>query len=284
MNGRRRCPEGRLAPETGSAAAPERVCRARNRVSAAPAAFSELEQGLPLVTGDELLDRAAVSPGFLSVLRSRDVLLQGLAAMFLCVIEFSALAQLVLFLKGDWGYTAVAAGGLLAFCQGLGAIGKPVSGLVSDRVLGGRRRPALIALAGLAGAACAILALIRPGQTLALWLALALLGVGAVGWGGLWAPSPARPPARPPPAPPPASRRRSTTSASSSGRRSSVGSSIAPERMPRPGGRWSARPCLRSSCSSSCASRHCPAPRPDADGWLELGEHRVPGGVARRVV
>ena len=153
---------------------------------AAPAAFSELEQGLPLVTGNERLDRAAVNPGFLTVLRSRDILLLGFAAMFLCMIEFSALAQLVLFLKGYWAYTAVAAGGLLAFCQGAGALGKPLSGLVSDRLLGGRRRPALIALAGLAGAACVILALIRPGQTRALWLALALLGVGAVGWGGLF--------------------------------------------------------------------------------------------------
>ncbi len=92
----------------------------------------------------------------------------------------------MLFLKADWAYTAVAAGGLLALCQGAGAIGKPLSGLVSDRALGGRRRPALIALAGLAGAACVILALIRPGQTWALWSALALLGVGAVGWGGLF--------------------------------------------------------------------------------------------------
>jgi MFS transporter, ACS family, hexuronate transporter len=166
------------APRAGSATAPEAQL-------AAPTAFSELEQGLPLVTGDERLDRAAVSPGFLAVLRSRDILLEGFAAMFLCVIEFSALAQLVLFLKGDWAFTAVAAGGLLAFCQGAGAVGKPVSGLVSDRLLGGRRRPALMALAGLAGVACAILALIRPGQTPALWLALALLGVGAVGWGGL---------------------------------------------------------------------------------------------------
>ena len=174
-----------VAPRAGAAAAPEAQLAAPEAQLAAASAFSELEQGLPLVTGDERLDRAAVNPGFLAVLRSRDILLEGFAAMFLCVIEFSALAQLVLFLKGDWAFTAVAAGGLLAFCQGAGAIGKPISGLVSDRLLGGRRRPALMALAGLAGVACAILALIRPGQTPALWLALALLGVGGVGWGGL---------------------------------------------------------------------------------------------------
>lgn len=178
--------EGRLACDAGDGPGEGRpACDEGDAAAAAPEAFAELEQGLPLVTGDQRLDRAAVNPGFLTVLRSRDILLEGFAAMFLCVIEFSALAQLVLFLKGDWAFTAVAAGGLLAFCQAAGAIGKPVSGLVSDRLLGGRRRPALIALAGLAAVACAVLAVIRPGQSLALWLALALLGVGAVGWGGL---------------------------------------------------------------------------------------------------
>ncbi len=148
--------------------------------------MSEPEQGLPAVTGDEAADRAALRPGFLTVIRSRDILLMGLAAMFLCMVEFSALAHLVLFLHTSWAYTAVAAGGLLAFCQAAGAFGKPLSGLISDRLLGGRRKAPLLVLALLSGLACAILALMHPGQTALLWLALALLGVGAVGWGGLF--------------------------------------------------------------------------------------------------
>ena len=279
-------PEGRLAPETGSAAAPGTGSAAvpGTGSAVAPAAFSELEQGLPLVTGDERLDRAAVNPGFLSVLRSRDVLLQGLAAMFLCVIEFSALAQLVLFLKGDWAYTAVAAGGLLAFCQGVGAIGKPVSGLVSDRLLGGRRRPALIALAALAGAACAILALIRPGQTLALWGALALLGVGAVGWGGLLgalAGETAGPAA-------------AGAAAGVTAALDNIGIFIGPplfgwivDRTGTYAPAWWTMVGAAAFAVILLAFVREPrrsAPRPDADGWVELGEHRVPGGVARRVV
>ena len=149
-------------------------------------AMSEPEQGLPAVTGDEAGDRAALKPGFLTVIRSRDILLMGLAAMFLCMVEFSALAHLVLFLHTSWAYTAVAAGGLLAFCQAAGAFGKPLSGLISDRLLGGRRKAPLLVLALLSGLACAILALMHPGQTGLLWAALALLGVGAVGWGGLF--------------------------------------------------------------------------------------------------
>ena len=151
-----------------------------------PLTMSEPEQGLPAVTGDEAVDRAALKPGFLTVIRSRDILLMGLAAMFLCMVEFSALAHLVLFLHASWAYTAVAAGGLLAFCQAAGAFGKPLSGLISDRLLGGRRKAPLLALALLSGLACAILALMHPGQTALLWTALALLGVGAVGWGGLF--------------------------------------------------------------------------------------------------
>jgi len=155
------------------------------RGAAGPVVISELEQGLPAVTGDEAADRAALKPGFLTVIRSRDILLMGLAAMFLCVVEFSALVHLVLFLHVSWAYTAVAAGGLLAFCQAAGAFGKPLSGLASDRLLGGRRKAPLLMLALLSGLACALLALLHPGQTVLLWTALALLGVGAVGWGGL---------------------------------------------------------------------------------------------------
>ena len=149
-------------------------------------AVCEIEQGLPCVTGDERADRAAVRPGFLAVVRSRDILLLGLAAMFLCMVEFAALAHLVLYLKVGWVYSTVAAGGLLAVCQAAGAVGKPLSGLVSDRLLGRRRRAPLIALALLAALASALFALARPGQTGLLWLALLMLGIGAVGWGGLF--------------------------------------------------------------------------------------------------
>jgi len=150
------------------------------------ASLCEIEQGLPCVTGDEEADRAALRPGFLAVVRSRDILLLGLAALFLCMVEFASLAHLVLFLHVDRAYSVAAAAGLLAFSQAAGAFGKPLSGLLSDRLLGRRRKPALLALAGLAGLACAILALIGPGHTWLLWLALLLLGAGAVGWGGLF--------------------------------------------------------------------------------------------------
>ena len=98
-----------------------------------PMTVSEIDQGLPGVTGDERTDRAALKPGFAAVLRSRDIWMMGLAALFLGVVEFAALAHLVLFLNAEWGYSVAVAAGMLAFCQFAGAIGKPLSGLVSDR-------------------------------------------------------------------------------------------------------------------------------------------------------
>ena len=119
---------------------------------------SEIDQGLPAVTGDEDLDRAVLKSGFAAVLRSREIWMMGLAALFLGMVEFAALAQLVLFLNSDWGYSVAAASGMLAFTQFAGAIGKPLSGLWSDRLLHRRRVPALFTMGVLAGLSCVALA------------------------------------------------------------------------------------------------------------------------------
>jgi sugar phosphate permease len=150
-----------------------------------PYPVAEIDQGLPAVTGDPRRDRAALRPGFAAVLRSRDIWLMGLAALFLGAVEFAALAHLVLFLNADWGLSVAVAAGMLAFTQFAGAIGKPLSGLVSDRALGRRRVPALLVMGTLAGLSCVAFALLEPGHARLLWGALFLLGFGAVGWGGL---------------------------------------------------------------------------------------------------
>ena len=91
----------------------------------------------------------------------------------------------MLFLNSAWGYSVAAAAGLLAFCQFAGALGKPLSGLLSDRMLHRRRVPALLGMGALAGLSCVALALLDPGRTGLLWVVLFVLGFGAVGWGGL---------------------------------------------------------------------------------------------------
>ena len=131
-------------------------------------------------------DRAALKSGFAAVLRSRDIWMMGLAALFLGMVEFAALAHLVLFLNADWGYS----GGGRRRPAGL----LPVRRRHRQAAQRPRERPAAPPPAG-AGAARhgdARRALLRrararparPRRWL-LWGVLFLLGFGAVGWGGL---------------------------------------------------------------------------------------------------
>ncbi|MBN2204469.1 MAG: MFS transporter, partial [Thermoleophilia bacterium] len=124
--------------------------------------------------------------GLLTLLAARDVRLLALVGLFLGVVEYSALAHLVLYLKSEFLLTAVAAGAVLALAEASGAIGKPVSGLFSDRRLGGRRRPALLAMAALALVACLALAAFGADLGAAVYVVVALLGLSAIGWGGLF--------------------------------------------------------------------------------------------------
>ncbi|HSL94488.1 MAG TPA: MFS transporter, partial [Thermoleophilia bacterium] len=124
--------------------------------------------------------------GVLALLRRRDIWLLSAGGLFLGIVEFSALAHMVLFLKESLAYTAVAAGGLLALCEAAGAFGKPGSGLVSDRLFRGHRKPALLALAIAAFAVCALFAVSGGDLGWLLYPCLAVFGVAAIGWAGLY--------------------------------------------------------------------------------------------------
>jgi len=124
--------------------------------------------------------------GVLALLRRRDIWLLAAGGLFLGIVEFSALAHMVLYLKESLAYTAVAAGGLLAVCEAAGAFGKPGSGLVSDRLFRGRRKPALLALAIAAFAVCAVFAVSGGDLGWLLYPCLAVFGVAAIGWAGLY--------------------------------------------------------------------------------------------------
>ncbi len=120
------------------------------------------------------------------LLRSRDIRLLAAIGFFLGVLEFSALAYIVLFLTQNVMIAVVTAGGLLALCEAAGAVGKPLTGLVSDRLLGGRRRPALATLALVGGAACVPLAFTGPEMWWGVYACLILIGACGVGWMGLF--------------------------------------------------------------------------------------------------
>jgi sugar phosphate permease len=123
---------------------------------------------------------------FRSLLRHRDVWLLAGMGFFLGIVEYSVLAHVVLFVRTEYLLSAVAAGGVLALAQAAGAVGKPVTGLVSDRLLGARRRPVLLTMCVLSVAACLGLAVGGAGLGWAVYMLVALLGLGVIGWGGIF--------------------------------------------------------------------------------------------------
>lgn len=123
---------------------------------------------------------------FRGLLRHRDIRLLAGMGFFLGIVEYSLLAHVVLFVRAEYLLTAVAAGSVLALAQAAGAIGKPVTGLVSDRLLGARRRPVLLTMCVLSLAACLGLAIGGDGLGWAVYLLIALLGLAVIGWGGIF--------------------------------------------------------------------------------------------------
>jgi sugar phosphate permease len=177
-------PEDGGAPRAVVADAERKAPGAAPVEAAGPPTGSGAAAGIP--AGAPASALAPARTGLLTLLATRDVWLLALVGLFLGVVEYSALAHLVLYLKSEFLLTAVAAGAVLALAEASGAVGKPLSGLFSDRRLGGRRRPALMTMAALALVACLALAAFGADLGAAVYVVVALLGLSAIGWGGLF--------------------------------------------------------------------------------------------------
>lgn len=132
-------------------------------------------------------DRAASrTSGLRDVLGSRDLWLVSLAALVFAGVQTVFLGFLVLYLRDDVGMDLKTAAGYLVLAQTTGMAGRVGFGVISDRLLGGRRRAVLI-LAGLGSGACALLlAATGPETGPALLAPLALcLGFFGIGWNGV---------------------------------------------------------------------------------------------------
>jgi len=121
----------------------------------------------------------------LELIKSREIWLVGLSCFCLCWVEFAAIAHLVLYLTEMLLFPVVIAGGLLAMAEAAGAITRPGSGLLSDRVFNGNRKPVFILMAGTACAMCLLLALFGSHLSWAIYPVLFLLGMGGIGFGGI---------------------------------------------------------------------------------------------------
>ena len=132
---------------------------------------------------------ASAGPGpssFAEVLRTRDLWLVALSTLFFAGVQTAFLGFLVLYLREALALDLRAAAGYLALAQATGTVGRVGFGVISDRLLRGRRLVVLIT-AGVGSSLCALaLAATGPGTGPAVLVPLAMLfGLFGVGWNGL---------------------------------------------------------------------------------------------------
>jgi len=139
----------------------------------------------PPSSSTESATPAAAVP-LLELLKNRHIWLVAICGLCLAWVEFTIVAHLVLYLTEALLLSVVTAGGLLALAQGAGALARPASGLLSDRVFGGRRKPIFLLMAGTACAMCLLLGLFGSYLSWALYPVLFLLGMGGIGFGGIF--------------------------------------------------------------------------------------------------
>lgn len=117
---------------------------------------------------------------------NREIWLVAMGAFFLNWVEMAMIGHFVLYLTTALLLPVVAAGGLLAMAEMAGAVARPASGWVSDRVFGGRRKPVFMFF----GITSAVMSLVMAlwGPHLGAWLypVVFVLGIGAVGFGGVY--------------------------------------------------------------------------------------------------
>lgn len=114
--------------------------------------------------------------------RLRSLSLSGLAY---AAVQLSLSTFLVTMLVADLGWTLVEAGLLLSTVQVLGVVGRILSGIIADRLLGGRRTLAGLGLAT-AGLALATGLLESHWPVAAIYGVLVLYGTAALGWNGVY--------------------------------------------------------------------------------------------------
>ena len=123
--------------------------------------------------------------GFRKVM-NRDSMLAAAGGVFLVAAQMCILTYVVTFLVHDRGLQLPAAAAFLALAQLVGAGGRILWGVVSDRLLSGSRRIALILAAATGATGSLILAVLPAAAPLPLvGAALLVCTLGAVGWNGV---------------------------------------------------------------------------------------------------
>jgi sugar phosphate permease len=131
-------------------------------------------------------DTKPVREKWTELFKSRDIWCISLGGMVLYIAEFGVITYFVLYLKSQLLISVISAGFLLASIDFGGLFGKPLSGILSDRVFKGKRKPVFILLAAISTIFTAIFAFMPVGTPQ--WLILVcsvIFGFAAVGWSGI---------------------------------------------------------------------------------------------------
>ncbi|NIN52735.1 MAG: MFS transporter [Nitrososphaeria archaeon] len=122
-----------------------------------------------------------------STLRNRDIVLVSVSAIPIAWAEQAGISFVVLFLAEAHLIDVVTGGILLSLLLGSGAVARVVLGIVSDRVLRGRRKNTFLLCYVLTGIFSVMIAYTPLGTPLwMLAILMAFWGFVAVGWGGLY--------------------------------------------------------------------------------------------------
>jgi sugar phosphate permease len=139
-----------------------------------------------VATGTVATATEAPRPGLRSLMRQRNIWLVAIAGLFMNWVEMAILGHFVLYAKDVLGVTAVFAGGLLASAETAGAISRPASGVVSDWLFRGARKPVFLIFAVTATALCLVVAMAGHNLGALIYPVVFLLGIGSVGFGAIF--------------------------------------------------------------------------------------------------
>ncbi len=139
----------------------------------------------PSLAASTHIDTPSIGKSLRELLKSRDIWLVTFAGFALALVEFAIIAHLVLYLTEALFFSVVAAGAILAMTQAGGIIAKPGAGLLSDRFFGGSRKKVFMLWNIITTVMCILITAWGNSLSWAIYPVLFILGLTAIGWGGV---------------------------------------------------------------------------------------------------
>ncbi|MFC1906009.1 MFS transporter [Chloroflexota bacterium] len=124
---------------------------------------------------------------FKDILMNKNLILLGLSGMLFCVLEFSLITYIYLYMDEALGISAAVTGlAFLSVAEWGGAISKPLFGFISDRFFNGKRNLSQMVIMILGIAMTAVITHLSPDNpTWVIVIIFFFLGLGLFGWSGL---------------------------------------------------------------------------------------------------